>query len=64
MYVDNLPSIYCARPSVIGQRLVNIIAYINQLEGISNLKEDAVTILWENQILSNIIGYNNILIDT
>ena len=25
MYVGNLPSIHCARPSVIGQRLVNIV---------------------------------------
>ena len=39
MYVGNLPSIHCARPTVIGQRLVNIMAYINQLESISNLKE-------------------------
>ena len=39
MYVDTLPSIHCARPSVIGQRLVDIMAYINQLEGIPNLKE-------------------------
>ena len=39
MYVGNLPSIHCVRPSVIGQLLVNIAAYINQLEGISNFKE-------------------------
>ena len=34
MYVGN-----CARPWVIGQRLVNIMAYITQLESISNFKE-------------------------
>ena len=39
MYDDNLPSIHCARPSVIGQRLIYIMAYINQLEGISNFNE-------------------------
>ena len=33
------PSIHCARSSFIGHRLVNIMAYINQLEGISNLRE-------------------------
>ena len=39
MYVGKFPSIHCARPSVIGQRLVYLMAYINQLEDISNLKE-------------------------
>ena len=39
VYIGNLPSIHCARPLVIGQRLVNIMAYMNQLVGISNLKE-------------------------
>ena len=39
MYVSNLPSIHCACLSVIEQRQVIIMAYINQLEGISNLKE-------------------------
>ena len=64
MYVGNLPFAHCARPSAIGQRLVSIMAYIYQKEGISNFKEMQGQYCRKNYILSNIISYNNIVIDT